>query len=101
MTIENSKFIGNRTNKGVGGAVYVDGANASGRMQPLVLLPEILLSATAFLMAISGQEKEAQPFCLVIYKINLFWKTALLLITKLSKIHQVAEVLEGQSVTEM
>ncbi|MEG4405144.1 DUF4347 domain-containing protein [Microcoleus sp. MON2_D5] len=30
MTIENSKFIGNRTDKGVGGAVYVDGANASG-----------------------------------------------------------------------
>ncbi len=30
MTIENSKFTGNRTNKGVGGAVYVDGANASG-----------------------------------------------------------------------
>ncbi|HSF76256.1 MAG TPA: DUF4347 domain-containing protein, partial [Microcoleus sp.] len=30
MTIENSKFTGNVTNKGVGGAVYVDGANASG-----------------------------------------------------------------------
>ncbi|MEG4121809.1 DUF4347 domain-containing protein, partial [Microcoleus sp. N9_B4] len=30
MTIENSKFTGNRTEKGVGGAVYVDGANASG-----------------------------------------------------------------------
>ncbi|MBD1886044.1 DUF4347 domain-containing protein, partial [Microcoleus vaginatus] len=30
MTIENSKFTGNRTDKGVGGAVYVDGANASG-----------------------------------------------------------------------
>ena len=30
MTIDNSKFIGNRTNEGVGGAVYVDGANASG-----------------------------------------------------------------------
>jgi hypothetical protein len=30
MTIENSKFTGNRTNRGVGGAVYVDGANASG-----------------------------------------------------------------------
>jgi parallel beta-helix repeat protein len=30
MTIENSKFTGNVTTKGVGGAVYVDGANASG-----------------------------------------------------------------------
>ena len=30
LTIENSKFTGNRTNNGVGGAVYVDGANASG-----------------------------------------------------------------------
>ena len=30
LTIENSKFIGNRTIDGVGGAVYVDGANASG-----------------------------------------------------------------------
>ncbi|MEG4590151.1 choice-of-anchor Q domain-containing protein, partial [Microcoleus sp. MOSTC5] len=30
MTIENSKFTGNSTDKGVGGAVYVDGANASG-----------------------------------------------------------------------
>ncbi|MEG4918099.1 DUF4347 domain-containing protein [Microcoleus sp. B7-D4] len=30
MTIENSKFTGNVTDKGVGGAVYVDGANASG-----------------------------------------------------------------------
>jgi hypothetical protein len=86
MTIENSKFTGNRTNRGLGGAVYVDGANTSGPMQPLVLLAEILLSATAFLMAISGQEKQEQPFCLVIYQINLFWKTALLLITKLSKI---------------
>ncbi|WP_445245377.1 DUF4347 domain-containing protein [Microcoleus sp. OTE_8_concoct_300] len=30
MTIEDSKFIGNVIVKGVGGAVYVDGANASG-----------------------------------------------------------------------
>src|SRR4028119_1900029 len=30
LTIENSKFTGNRTTTGVGGAVYVDGANASG-----------------------------------------------------------------------
>ena len=30
MTIENSKFTGNVTTKGCGGAVYVDGANASG-----------------------------------------------------------------------
>jgi hypothetical protein len=30
MTIENSKFIGNVTTGGVGGAVFVDGANASG-----------------------------------------------------------------------
>src|SRR4028118_78629 len=30
MTIDNSKFTGNVTTTGVGGAVYVDGANASG-----------------------------------------------------------------------
>src|SRR4028118_1739287 len=30
LTIENSKFTDNRTIEGVGGAVYVDGANASG-----------------------------------------------------------------------
>ena len=30
MTIDNSKFTANRTEKGAGGAVFVDGANASG-----------------------------------------------------------------------
>ncbi len=101
LTIENSKFSGNVTDQGPGGAVYVDGANASGRIQCLALFPELLRSATALLIAISEREKEEQHFYLAILKIRWFWKIAFLLTIKLLKINREVEVLEALSAREI
>ena len=49
LTIENSKFIGNTTRLGVGGAVYVDGANASGpNAKPGPIGGKVIISGTLF-----------------------------------------------------
>jgi uncharacterized membrane protein len=67
------------------------------RIHCLALFPEILSSATAFLMAISEREKEERHFYLAILKIRWSWKIALLLTIKLLKIKQELEVLEALS----
>jgi hypothetical protein len=66
-------------------------------MHCLALFPEILSSATAFLIAISEGEKEERHFYLVILKIRWFWRIALLLIIELLKIDREVEVLEALS----
>jgi hypothetical protein len=66
-------------------------------MQCLALFPEILSSATAFLIAISEREKEERHFYLAILKIRWFWKIPLLLTIKLLKINREVEVLEALS----